>query len=619
MGLWGRNHLYTTISIALCSLFFFCFQGVGRDYERRDTVNNGAFCSDGSHFFTDFETQSCPLHSGEKNLVSSSKNIPMVSSKNTSGMSPTPDSTQELDVPLRGHRGFASDEATSEGNLFHQKGENMQEPELSPALDISQVLRPAQTLESTPALASAQTLESTQTLEPAQAFESTPALVESAQTFDSLEDDEELREPYPLGREVVQGILPQQMVSADMSPINGEGREGDGAQVLEKQAFVEIENLPFYEQKPAYLANDFIHPDHEDFAHLSLSDKVGQLIMVGFRGMGEPEETSMQPIVQSIAEGKVGGVILFDYDVTSQSAVRNIQSLVQVARLTHSLQQLSPIPLFISVDQEGGRVMRLKSALGMPELSSPRILGSGDVEYTAQMTGTTAQYLAALGVNVNFAPGVDVDIDPLSPAIGKLERSYSADPATVALHADAYAQALEHYGLVCTFKHFPGHGSAVSDTHLGLADVTETWRGEELEPYKTLLPKHPYAMVMIGHVFHRLLDDVYPASLSKNIINGLLRHELGWDGLVITDDLDMQAISNYYSVKECVGLALNAGVDILLFGNNLQYDPTLPSKVHQSVLELVEEGRVSVEQIDASCRRVLLAKHALYGASSVKM
>ena len=117
MGLWGRNHLYTTISIALCSLFFFCFQGVGRDYERRDTVNNGVFCSDGSHFFTDFETQSCPLHSGEKNPVPSSKNIPMVSSKNTSGMSPTPDSTQELDVPLRGHRGFASDEATSEGNL----------------------------------------------------------------------------------------------------------------------------------------------------------------------------------------------------------------------------------------------------------------------------------------------------------------------------------------------------------------------------------------------------------------------------------------------------------------------------------------------------------------------
>lgn len=347
-------------------------------------------------------------------------------------------------------------------------------------------------------------------------------------------------------------------------------------------------------------------------AEMSLAEKVGQLIMVGFRGTGEGPDSALKKVMSGIHQGKIGGVILFDYDVSTQNPVRNIVSLEQVGRLTRQLQHIAPLPLFVGIDQEGGRVARLKESHGMPELASPKFLGSGPVEVSFEAYSGAAKTLAEVGINVNFAPSVDVDIDPLAPAIGKLGRAYSAEPEVVTQHAEAFATALESHGLMAAFKHFPGHGSAANDTHLGLADVTETWEGQELEPYRNLLPKHPQAMVMVGHVFHKIFDETYPASLSKNIITEVLRKELGWGGLVITDDLDMQAISNYYSVKECAGLALNAGVDILLFGNNLQYDPELFEKLFQGVMDLVEEGEVSEERIDEACGRVLRAKYSLY-------
>ena len=347
-------------------------------------------------------------------------------------------------------------------------------------------------------------------------------------------------------------------------------------------------------------------------AEMPLAEKVGQLIMVGFRGTGEGPDSALEKVMGGIHQGKIGGVILFDYDVSTQNPVRNIVSLEQVGRLTRQLQNVAPLPLFVGIDQEGGRVARLKEAHGMPELASPKFLGSGPVEVSFETYSGAAKILAEVGVNVNFAPSVDVDVDPLAPAIGKLGRAYSAEPEIVTQHAEAFAKALENHGLIAAFKHFPGHGSAANDTHLGLADVTETWEGQELEPYRDLLPKHPQAMVMVGHVFHKMFDETYPASLSKNIITEILRKDIGWEGLVITDDLDMQAISNYYSVKECAGLALNAGVDILLFGNNLQYDPELFEKLFQGVMDLVEEGEVSEERIEEACGRVLRAKYSLY-------
>ncbi len=341
----------------------------------------------------------------------------------------------------------------------------------------------------------------------------------------------------------------------------------------------------------------------------SLEEMAGQMILVGFRGLEVGEDA---PIVRDVAAGRVGGVVLFDYDVLLKKPERNVQSPEQVRRLTAFLAAHARTPLFVAVDQEGGRVQRLKARNGFRDFPSAADMGGWNDPGRVRAAGADlGRVLAGAGFNLDFAPCVDLNVNPQSPAIGALGRSFSADPDRVVADARAFAQGLASAGVLSCLKHFPGHGSAASDSHLGFTDVSATWSAKELEPYRALIGQGAADMVMTAHVFNAGLDPEYPASLSARITSGLLRRDLGFNGVVVTDDLQMRAVADKYSLDQTVRLALAAGADILLFGNNLAYDPDLPAKVQGILVALVRDGAVPRARVEESYGRIMALKKKL--------
>ncbi len=258
----------------------------------------------------------------------------------------------------------------------------------------------------------------------------------------------------------------------------------------------------------------------DDGRSLSLDDAVGQMLLIGFPGEQLDEETVA--LLDDIAPG---GVILFDYDLPSGGAKpRNITSPEQLRALIAELQGRADIAYFIAIDVEGGLINRLKSAYGFGiDLPSHQALGAGSVAATGVVASASAAELRALGINWNLAPVVDVNVFPESPAIGALERSFSADPEVVAAHAAAFARAHAAADIISSLKHFPGHGSAAGDTHLGVTDVTASFvREDELAPYRMLIEDGYEDPVMTAHIVNRDLDPSgRPATLSTAILTGL--------------------------------------------------------------------------------------------------
>ncbi len=324
----------------------------------------------------------------------------------------------------------------------------------------------------------------------------------------------------------------------------------------------------------------------------------GQMIMAGFRGLVlDPDD----PIAAALAEGQVGGVILFSRDV-ALSGPRNIESPQQVKALIAQVRAAAPGAIFVAVDQEGGKVQRLSAKNGFTDWPSAKSLGQGTPENTRRTAERMAAELADVGFDLNFAPAVDLDL-PNSPAIGKLERAFAADPAAVTAHARAFIQGMAAHQITPAIKHFPGHGSATGDTHDGFVDISRTWTPAELEPYKTLLGEGFSGMVMVAHV--TLAPGDLPADLNPEIINGLLRRDLGWQGVVVTDDLQMKAVTSHYSLDETVLLAVNAGADLLVFGNNThRFDADIAAKAHASLMRHIRAGRISEERIRQSWQRL---------------
>ena len=345
----------------------------------------------------------------------------------------------------------------------------------------------------------------------------------------------------------------------------------------------------------------------DDPAPLSLEDAVGQMLLIGFRGETLDDETTA--LLEEIAPG---GVILFDYDGPSGGEqVRNIVSPDQLKALTASLQDASELPLLIAIDAEGGFVNRLKEAYGFEvQLPSHLTLGAGTPSDTESLAGASARQLSDLGINWNLAPVVDVNVFPESPAIGYWERSFSDDPDAVADHAAAFAAAHHDQGVVSTLKHFPGHGSAVGDTHLGVTDVTETFiREDELAPYRTLIDDGYNDVVMTAHVVNRNLDpSARPATLSRSIITDLLRGELGFAGVILSDDMQMGAILEQYSLETAAIEAIKAGVDVILIANQNTYDIDHVRRVKAAIIAAVERGEISRQRIDESVERILALK-----------
>jgi beta-N-acetylhexosaminidase len=267
------------------------------------------------------------------------------------------------------------------------------------------------------------------------------------------------------------------------------------------------------------------------------------------------------------------------------------------------------VHLFVAVDQEGGNVARLKERYGFRRTVSQQYLGSRDDLLVTRLFGLlTAETLAGSGINLNLAPVVDLNTNPDNPVIGRLGRSFSADHVAVTNHSLEVISAHHTQRVLTTLKHFPGHGSSREDSHLGFVDVTYTWSPLELEPYDKIIKAGLCDVVMTAHIFNANLDPDLPATLSEKTIGGLLRGRLNYDGVVMTDDLQMKAISDHYSFEDTIELAIHAGVDILTIGNNLMYGPGTARRAVAIISSLVQSGRIPPERIEQSYQRIMRLK-----------
>jgi beta-N-acetylhexosaminidase len=337
----------------------------------------------------------------------------------------------------------------------------------------------------------------------------------------------------------------------------------------------------------------------------TLRERIGQMVVVGFRGL-TPDEA--EPVRSLIADGTLGGVILFSVDQLT-GGPRNVESPDQLRSLVAALSgAATAVPLLVAIDQEGGQVARLGPSHGFPATRSAADLGRGDPSETAAAAAAIAATLTDVGVTIDLAPVVDLAVNPDNPSIAAVDRSFSADPEVVIAHAGAFIEALHAGGVSSTIKHFPGLGSAGADTHLGVVDVTDVWTDVELEPFRALIGDGLPDAVLTAHIFNARLDPDHPASLSAATVNGLLRGDLGFDRAVISDDLQMGAILDAYGFDEAVALAIEAGIDLLLIANQLVYEPDVATRVVDLVEQLVADGRISEERIDASYQRVLTLK-----------
>ena len=329
-----------------------------------------------------------------------------------------------------------------------------------------------------------------------------------------------------------------------------------------------------------------------------LEKMLGAMLMFGFRGLQFDENDSFYQLLRT---GKIANVILFDRDVTKGGS-RNIESPGQLRKLCSQLRDAGV--LFIGIDQEGGQVRRLKPKNGFAELPSAQAMGQGNQHETLDKGEKLGQELRNIGLNVDFAPVVDVDVNPYNPVIGRLGRAFSSDPAQVAIHALAFGRGLARSGVIPVLKHFPGQGCADKDSHLEVTDITACWKADvDLLPYAEIFQQGWPGMVMTGHLMQKNLDPQNSATLSHNIIDGLLREGLGWQGVVISDDMQMEAAGGK-DLKETMRLAILAGVDILLFGNNLKWDEELPEKAVAALASLVSENSIPETRIRQSWDRI---------------
>lgn len=331
------------------------------------------------------------------------------------------------------------------------------------------------------------------------------------------------------------------------------------------------------------------------------------MILIGFPGSKVDDK-----VLEEIRQGKVGSIIIFEKNIPAKN------SFAELKKITWTYQHAAPIPLFISIDQEGGKVNRLKEKYGFPRSVSAAQLGNFTLDSVQFYAETTAATLAGLGINVNFAPVVDLAVEPTNPAIVKPERAYSAQADSVTLFAREVIRQHRKLGVISVLKHFPGHGSSKNDTHLGIADVTNTWSARELDPYKTLIDSGEVDAIMTAHIVNKKLDPKgNPGTLSKLVIDSLLRKRFHYSGVIFSDDMQMHAITKHYGLEEAIKLAINAGVDILTFSNNISgSQERTVDKVHEIIKKFVTNGTISRERIDQSFKRIMSLKQQLNGGRS---
>lgn len=338
-----------------------------------------------------------------------------------------------------------------------------------------------------------------------------------------------------------------------------------------------------------------------DQADVELQAKIDQLFMIGFRGY---TYDSASDIKKALSETNLGGVILFDYDTPSKKYARNIQTESQLKKLITDLQSNTKTKLFVAVDEEGGKVSRLKNMSGFEKTSSAAYLGTQPTA-TVQATGKNlGTQLASYGFNINFAPDLDVNVNPKNPVIGGVDRSFSSDAAIVSEKGIAFMKGLIAGGITPVGKHFPGHGSSTADSHFGFVDISTTYKEYELDPFKAACAAGLPA-IMVAHVYNKNVDAKYPATLSQKHTANLKQKAGCSNQLIFSDDMDMRAISAQYGREEALILALNAGVDVLVISNNVVgYDKDAYFNARKIVFDAVRSGKITQSTIDAAYKKI---------------
>ena len=330
----------------------------------------------------------------------------------------------------------------------------------------------------------------------------------------------------------------------------------------------------------------------EQLDKMTLDEKIGQMMIV-FYNSSKMDNT----LKSSLTEVKPGGFILFKDNITNYE---------DTLKFIKEIKETAEIPMFMSVDEEGGNVQRFYYLKGDDITDIPYMNEIGkvnDLELTKEVGRVIAEELRVFGVNMDFAPVIDVYSNPDNNVIGN--RSFGSDKELVAQHGYALASGLEENGVIPVYKHFPGHGNTSTDSHYDLPVVDKT-KEELMEldlyPFMEVIKKDA-KVIMIGHLaVPEITGDNTPASLSKKLITDFLKKELNFNGLVITDALNMGALTNYYTSDEICGKAAEAGVDILLM-------PSSSRKCLASVKSAIEKGTIDEERINESVRKILKLKY----------
>jgi beta-N-acetylhexosaminidase len=327
---------------------------------------------------------------------------------------------------------------------------------------------------------------------------------------------------------------------------------------------------------------------------LNLKEKIGQLLMVGI-----PDTYISLEVEQLIRDYGVGGIILFE---------RNYISPLQLEALCSSMQYLAAknratIPLFIAVDQEGGRVVRFKEGFTIPPAAAE--LGQyGSARMVYNTFSQLAKELKTVGINMDLAPVLDINTNPDNPVIG--DRAYGSDPQKVQEIGTIVINALQDNGIIAVGKHFPGHGDTSLDSHTHLPRVNHDlarMKERELIPFAGAV-RSGVGAIMTAHVIYELIDPDYPATLSEVIVNKILRQDLGFSGMVISDDLEMKAILDYYDLEMAAIKAIQSGVDLLLVCHHLEYQ----DRVYQGLVRAVQDGLLAESCLDRALSKTLQLK-----------
>ncbi|RPI66853.1 MAG: glycoside hydrolase family 3 protein, partial [Ignavibacteriales bacterium] len=323
--------------------------------------------------------------------------------------------------------------------------------------------------------------------------------------------------------------------------------------------------------------------------NLTLREKAAQMVTVLVPAYTSMNSKEYEKVLGYVEDLKVGGIIF---------SRNNLQTQVL---LTNKFQDVSDIPLLISADFETGPGMRISDAIEFP--SNMALAAAGDIDLVYQMGKIISEETAALGVHQNFAPVADINNNHLNPVINV--RSFSDDKEIVSRYVSAFILGSKQSRVMTTVKHFPGHGRTNIDSHLDLPTLNIdhlNLANNELVPFIQAI-RSGVQSVMIGHIEVPALETSpgVPATLSYRIVTDLLQNELGFDGLIITDAMDMSAVTNFYEDDEAAVMAVNAGNDIILMPRN-------PEKVVNAIVEAVEDGKISFDRIDLSVRKILSAK-----------